>query len=38
MGRARTHGEHAIGTPDPGAISFALIVSALGDLLADTSK
>ncbi|MBT2486483.1 MULTISPECIES: dihydroxyacetone kinase family protein [unclassified Microbacterium] len=38
MGRARTHGEHAIGTPDPGAISFALIVSALGDLLADTSN
>jgi dihydroxyacetone kinase len=37
MGRARTHGEHAIGTPDPGAISFALIVTALGGLLGDTS-
>lgn len=37
MGRARTHGEHAIGTPDPGAVSFALITTALGDLLADAS-
>ena len=37
MGRARTHGEHAIGTPDPGAISFALIVTALGGLLGDAS-
>jgi dihydroxyacetone kinase len=37
MGRARTHGEHAIGTPDPGAISFALIATALGELLADAS-
>ncbi|MEN0024038.1 MAG: dihydroxyacetone kinase family protein [Microbacterium sp.] len=37
MGRARTHGEHAVGTPDPGAVSFALIVTALGELLADTS-
>ena len=26
MGRARTHAEHAVGTPDPGAVSFALIV------------
>ncbi|MFJ4224074.1 dihydroxyacetone kinase family protein [Microbacterium sp. NPDC089695] len=38
MGRARTHGEHAVGTPDPGAISFALIVTALGELLADASN
>ncbi|MFJ4173149.1 dihydroxyacetone kinase family protein [Microbacterium sp. NPDC089696] len=38
MGRARTHGEHAVGTPDPGATSFALIVTALGELLADTSN
>jgi dihydroxyacetone kinase len=37
MGRARTHGEHAIGTPDPGAVSFALITTALGALLADAS-
>lgn len=33
MGRARTHGEHSLGTPDPGAISFALIVTALNALL-----
>ena len=37
MGRARTHGEHAVGTPDPGAISFALIVTALGDVVASAS-
>ncbi|MFJ3384679.1 MULTISPECIES: dihydroxyacetone kinase family protein [unclassified Curtobacterium] len=29
MGRARTHAEHAVGTPDPGAVSFALIVDAV---------
>ena len=34
MGRARTHGEHSVGTPDPGAISLALIATALGELLA----
>ncbi|UYO96577.1 dihydroxyacetone kinase family protein [Microbacterium sp. M28] len=34
MGRARSHGEHAIGTPDPGAISLALIATAIGELLA----
>ncbi|MBA8989347.1 dihydroxyacetone kinase [Curtobacterium pusillum] len=28
-GRARTHAEHAVGTPDPGAVSFALIVAAV---------
>jgi len=33
MGRARTHGENAIGTPDPGAISLALIATALTDAL-----
>ena len=33
MGRARTHGEHAIGTPDPGAISLALIATRVGELL-----
>ena len=37
MGRARTHGEHAVGTPDPGAVSFALIASALGTLLRDAA-
>jgi dihydroxyacetone kinase len=29
MGRARTHGEDAVGTPDAGAISFALITTAV---------
>ncbi|MFV0375015.1 dihydroxyacetone kinase family protein [Microbacterium sp.] len=29
-GRARTHGERSRGTPDPGAVSLALIVEALG--------
>ncbi|MFT4042197.1 MAG: dihydroxyacetone kinase family protein [Gordonia sp. (in: high G+C Gram-positive bacteria)] len=36
-GRARTHGEHAIGTPDPGAVSLALIVTAIGDSFATTT-
>ncbi|MGN6126924.1 MAG: dihydroxyacetone kinase family protein [Humibacter sp.] len=34
LGRARTHGEHSIGTPDPGAVSLALIATAIGELLA----
>lgn len=34
LGRARTHGEHSVGTPDPGAVSLALIVTALGELFA----
>ncbi|PZF56176.1 D-erythrulose kinase [Curtobacterium sp. MCBD17_034] len=29
MGRARTHAEHAVGTPDAGAVSFALITEAV---------
>lgn len=33
-GRARSHGAHALGVPDPGAVSLALIVNALGDVLA----
>ncbi|MCX2730724.1 dihydroxyacetone kinase family protein [Saccharopolyspora sp. NFXS83] len=28
-GRARTHGDRSLGTPDPGATSFALVVTAL---------
>lgn len=28
VGRARTHGERSLGTPDPGALSFALVVAA----------
>lgn len=34
MGRARTHGKKSVGTPDPGAYSLALIVTAVGDVLA----
>ncbi|WP_025159190.1 dihydroxyacetone kinase family protein [Leifsonia aquatica] len=34
-GRARTHGQRAVGTPDAGAHSFALIVSAVGGTLAE---
>ncbi|WP_221583494.1 dihydroxyacetone kinase family protein [Microbacterium sp. G2-8] len=34
MGRARTHHEKALGTPDPGAHSLALIAEALADLFA----
>ncbi|MFS0713921.1 dihydroxyacetone kinase family protein [Microbacterium sp. 2P01SA-2] len=33
MGRARTHGQHSVGTPDPGAHSLALIATAIGDVL-----
>lgn len=29
MGRAKNHGEHDLGTPDPGAVSFAYIVESL---------
>ena len=37
-GRARTHGEHAVGTPDPGAVSLALITAAVADVLATVSE
>ncbi len=30
IGRARPHAEQSLGTPDPGAISMALIISAIG--------
>lgn len=29
LGRSRTHGERSLGTPDPGAISFVLLVEAI---------
>ena len=32
-GRARNHGDKSVGTPDPGAISFAKIVTRLSELL-----
>jgi len=38
MGRARTHGQNSVGTPDPGAHSLALIVTAIGGLLADAKE
>ncbi|WP_127820543.1 DAK2 domain-containing protein, partial [Microbacterium sp. CPCC 204701] len=38
MGRARTHGQNSVGTPDPGAISLALIVTAVGETLAEQNS
>lgn len=38
MGRARTHGQNSVGTPDPGAHSLALIVTAIGELLAEQER
>ncbi|MFC5789791.1 dihydroxyacetone kinase family protein [Agromyces tardus] len=35
MGRARPHAEKSLGTPDPGAHSFALIVRAVADVLTE---
>jgi dihydroxyacetone kinase len=36
IGRARPHAERSLGTPDPGAVSFALAVSAVAPTLAMT--
>ncbi len=36
LGRARSHGDRSIGTPDPGAVSFALICTTIADVLAQT--
>jgi D-erythrulose 4-kinase len=35
VGRARPHAERSLGTPDAGAVSLALIVSRVADLLAE---
>jgi D-erythrulose 4-kinase len=35
IGRARPLAERSVGTPDPGAISLALIVTAIGEVLAE---
>jgi dihydroxyacetone kinase len=35
IGRARPLAERSVGTPDPGAISLGLIVTAIGDVLTD---
>jgi dihydroxyacetone kinase len=34
IGRARPHAQRSVGTPDPGAISMAMILQAVGDVLA----
>ena len=34
LGRARSHGDKSIGTPDPGAVSFALVCTTVADELA----
>jgi dihydroxyacetone kinase len=36
IGRARPLAERSVGTPDPGAVSLGLIVTAIGDVLGDT--
>jgi len=35
IGRARPLAERSVGTPDPGAVSFALCATAVGDVLAE---
>jgi D-erythrulose 4-kinase len=35
IGRARPLAERSVGTPDPGAISLGLIVTAIGDVLGE---
>lgn len=35
LGRARAHGNASLGTPDPGAYSFALIATAIGAVLSE---
>lgn len=37
-GRSRTHGDRSLGTPDPGAISFALVVETVAGLLTDDPR
>jgi dihydroxyacetone kinase len=38
MGRARPHAEKSLGTPDPGAHSLALIVTAVADVLSGSHE
>ena len=35
IGRARPLAERSVGTPDPGAVSLGLIVTAIGEVLAE---
>ncbi len=37
VGRARPHGEKSVGTPDPGAISFVVVVKAVLPVLSEDS-
>jgi dihydroxyacetone kinase len=37
-GRARPHAERSLGTPDPGAVSFAVVVSAVAEALGAESR
>lgn len=37
LGRARTHGDKSVGTPDPGAISLAMVVTEIGAVLTEKS-
>ncbi|HEY5821889.1 MAG TPA: dihydroxyacetone kinase family protein [Propionibacteriaceae bacterium] len=38
IGRARPLAERSMGTPDPGAVSMGMIVTAIGEVLADTES
>ena len=38
IGRARPLAERSVGTPDPGAISLALILTAIGKVLDDAGE
>jgi dihydroxyacetone kinase len=33
LGRARSHGDRSVGTPDPGAVSFALVCTTVAEHL-----
>ena len=38
LGRSRVLGKKSVGTPDPGAISFSVLMDVLGDLFASTAS
>jgi dihydroxyacetone kinase len=38
IGRARPLAERSVGTPDPGAVSLGLIVTAIGEVLQNTEQ
>ena len=38
MGRARPHMEKSIGTPDPGAVSLAMAMTAVADVLSEAAR